>query len=125
MTVHALKTPTSVLESPNRFAEQFRAGIASASLRDLDNLARTLWKAHEAGTLADDQAQQLAELIQRRRQPAGQSPRLLIMELRAAILHPAFAGTAIARPAGFASAATRACGDRAAAADDRGNLHHG
>ena len=37
-------------------------------------------EAHEAGTLADDQAQQLAELIQRRRQPAGQSPRLLIMD---------------------------------------------
>jgi hypothetical protein len=73
------KTSTSVLESPNRFAEQLRAAIEAAPLRDLDGLARQLWAAHGAGIVGDDQAQQLQESIQQRRQPIAQSPRLLIM----------------------------------------------
>src|SRR6476660_7127781 len=64
MTTHA---STSVLESPNRFAEHFKAAIETAASTDLDNLARKVWAAHGAGGLSDGQAQQLAELIQRRR----------------------------------------------------------
>jgi DNA-binding MarR family transcriptional regulator len=66
MTIHA---STSVLESPNRFAEHFRTAIEAASSADLDGLARKVWAAHGAGGLSDGQAQQLAELIQRRRGP--------------------------------------------------------
>jgi hypothetical protein len=66
MTTHA---STSVLESPNRFAEHFRAAIETAASTDLDSLARKVWAAHGAGGLSDGQAQQLAELIQRRRGP--------------------------------------------------------
>ena len=66
MTTHA---STSVLEGPNRFAEHFRTAIETASSTDLDGLARKVWAAHGAGGLSDGQAQQLAELIQRRRGP--------------------------------------------------------
>jgi hypothetical protein len=67
------KTSTSVLERPNRFADQFRVAIEGTSLRDLDNLARKLWAAHGAEMVSDDQAQQLAELIQRRHQPIARN----------------------------------------------------
>ena len=63
MTTHASKTSTSVLES------QFQTAIETVSLRDLDSLARKLWGAHGAGLVGDDQAQQLQERIQQRRQP--------------------------------------------------------
>jgi DNA-binding MarR family transcriptional regulator len=65
MTTHASKTSTSFLES------QFRTAIREARPRDLDALSSKLWAAHGAGTIADDQAQQLAELIQRRRSPVN------------------------------------------------------
>ena len=65
MTTHASKTSTSFLES------QFRTAIEAAAIRDLDALSSTLWKAHNAGSIADDQAQQLGELIQQRRRPAA------------------------------------------------------
>jgi hypothetical protein len=65
MTTHASKTSTSFLES------QFRTAIREARPRDLDALSSKLWAAHGAGTIADDQAQQLAELIQWRRLPVN------------------------------------------------------
>jgi hypothetical protein len=70
------KTSTSVLESPNRLAEQFSAAIASAAFRDLDALSKKLWAAHGDGIIGDDQAQHLQELIEQRRRPAarGLSP---------------------------------------------------
>ena len=43
--------------------------IESAGRSQLDDYSRQVWKAHGAGIVADDQAQQLAELIQRRRGP--------------------------------------------------------
>ena len=43
--------------------------IESTARNQLDDFARQVWKAHGAGIVADDQAQQLAELIQRRRGP--------------------------------------------------------
>lgn len=43
------------------------AAIDAASLHNLDGLAQKLWAAHGAGAIGDDQAQQLQELIQRRR----------------------------------------------------------
>jgi hypothetical protein len=69
MTTHASKTSTAVLESPNRFAEHFRAAIETAASTDLDGLARKLWAAHGAGGVSDGQAQQLQELIQSKRRP--------------------------------------------------------
>jgi hypothetical protein len=50
---------------------QFRTAIREARPRDLDALSSKLWAAHGAGTIADDQAQQLAELIQWRRLPVN------------------------------------------------------
>ena len=52
------------------FADQLTTAIATASLNTLDQLSRTIWQGHATGALADDQAQQLAELIQTRRHPA-------------------------------------------------------
>ena len=72
MTTHA---STSVLEGPNRFAEHFRTAIEAAPLRDLDSITKELSKALGAGLIADDDAQQLYELIHRRRgaQPGARS----------------------------------------------------
>ena len=69
------KTSTSVLERPNRLAEQFSAAIETAAIRDLDALSKKLWAAHGAGVLDDNQAQQLGEMIQQRRQPVALSLR--------------------------------------------------
>jgi hypothetical protein len=60
------------------------AAIASASLNRLDRLSQTIWQGHTTGAISDDQAQQLAEQIQTRRQlaraerkpRAGRSPSL-------------------------------------------------
>ncbi len=52
------------------FADQLTTAIATASLNSLDQLSRTIWQGHATGALADADAQQLAELIQARRQPA-------------------------------------------------------
>jgi hypothetical protein len=41
--------------------------IEGAGRNQLDDFARQVWKAHGAGIVADGQAQQLAEMIQRRR----------------------------------------------------------
>jgi DNA-binding MarR family transcriptional regulator len=49
------------------FAETLTAAIASASLNQLDHMAQTVWRAHGAGHIDDDQAQDLAERIQQRR----------------------------------------------------------
>jgi hypothetical protein len=49
------------------FAETLTAAIASASPNQLDHLAQTVWRAHDAGHIGDDQAQDLAERIQKRR----------------------------------------------------------
>jgi hypothetical protein len=43
------------------------SAIEGAARSQLDDYSRQLWKAHGAGIVADDQAQRLAELIQRRR----------------------------------------------------------
>jgi hypothetical protein len=59
------ETSTSVLEG--NFAQQIAAAIEAAPIRDLDALSKHLWAAHGAGAITDDQAQQLAELIQRER----------------------------------------------------------
>jgi|SRR6476620_930088 len=74
------RASTSVLEGPNRFAGHFRAAIETASLSDLDSLAKKLWAAHGAGGLSDDQAQQLQELIQSKRRPlpVARNPALVI-----------------------------------------------
>jgi len=51
------------------FYDQLATAIESANRNQLDDYSRQVWKAHGAGIVADDQAQQLAELIQRRRGP--------------------------------------------------------
>jgi hypothetical protein len=43
--------------------------IETAARSQLDDYSRQVWRAHGSGTIADDEAQQLAELIQRRRRP--------------------------------------------------------
>jgi hypothetical protein len=53
--------------------EQLELDIDRAPLKHLDYLARRVWSAHAAGTLDDDAAQGLAELI-RDRQRGGGSP---------------------------------------------------
>jgi hypothetical protein len=70
------KTSTSFLPA-SRFEEQFRSAIETASLRDLDNLARKLWAAHGAGAISDDQAHRLGELIQQRRRGQAGATRSL------------------------------------------------
>jgi hypothetical protein len=52
------------------FYDLLATAIEGAGRNQLDDYSRQVWKAHDAGTIADDQAQQLAELIQRRRGPA-------------------------------------------------------
>ncbi len=52
------------------FYDQLATAIETAGRNQLDDYSRQVWNAHDAGTIADDQAQQLAELIQRRRGPA-------------------------------------------------------
>jgi hypothetical protein len=54
------------------FAEQIAGAIERAQFSDLNNLAHVVWKAHAAGHLDDDQAQELAEQLEARRpkQPA-------------------------------------------------------
>src|SRR4029077_13812327 len=49
--------------------------IETAGRNQLDDHSRQVWKAHGAGIVGDDQAQQLQEQIQRRRrsQPVAQS----------------------------------------------------
>jgi hypothetical protein len=49
------------------FYDLLATAIEAAPLCDLDSITSDLWKAYGARTIADDQAQQLAELIQRRR----------------------------------------------------------
>ena len=51
------------------FYDQLATAIANAGRTQLDDYSRQLWKAHGAGIVADGQAQQLAEMIQRRRGP--------------------------------------------------------
>jgi hypothetical protein len=45
-------------------ATQFAGAVAHAQFHELHDLAHKLWKAHSAGHLADDQAQELAERIE-------------------------------------------------------------
>jgi hypothetical protein len=52
------------------FADQLTTAIATASLNSLDQLSRTIWQGHATGAIDDADAQQLAELIHARRQPA-------------------------------------------------------
>jgi hypothetical protein len=52
------------------FVKQLNTAIAAASLGEIDSLSKTLWRGYAAGAIADADAQQLAELIQARRQPA-------------------------------------------------------
>jgi hypothetical protein len=49
------------------FAEQFAGAISCAQFSDLNGLAHKLWKAHAAGHLDDDQAQELAEQLEARK----------------------------------------------------------
>jgi hypothetical protein len=49
------------------FHDQLATAIENAGRNQLDDYSRQLWKAHGAGLVADDQAQQLQELIQSRR----------------------------------------------------------
>ena len=101
MTTHA---STSVLESPNRFAEHFRAAIETAASTDLDSLARKLWAAHGAGGLSrrPGTAACRADPAAAR---ASASSDVVRHGRGAAVLHPAIAGAAIAGQAGFASCA--------------------
>jgi hypothetical protein len=50
------------------FYDQLATAIERAARNQLDDYSRQVWKALAAGSLADDQAQQLAEMIQRRRE---------------------------------------------------------
>lgn len=52
------------------FYDVLATAIEGAVRSQLDDYSRQVWRAHGAGTIADDQAQQLAELIQRRRGPS-------------------------------------------------------
>lgn len=49
------------------FAEQFASAISCAQFSEVNDLASTLWKAHAAGHLDDNQAQELAEQLEARR----------------------------------------------------------
>jgi hypothetical protein len=49
------------------FYDQLATAIESARRSQLDDFSRQVWKAHGGGIVADDQAQHLQELIQRRR----------------------------------------------------------
>jgi hypothetical protein len=70
------------------FAEQLNTAIAAASLNTLDHLARTLWQGHAAGAIADDQAQLLAEMIERWRavSPRANLPSCGSLPTRCAIM---------------------------------------
>jgi hypothetical protein len=46
------------------FADQFAGAISRAQFSEVNGLAHTLWKAHDAGHLSDGEAQALAESIQ-------------------------------------------------------------
>jgi hypothetical protein len=52
------------------FAERLNTAIETASLNQLDHLARTLWQGHATGAIADVDAQGLAETIEARRAAA-------------------------------------------------------
>src|SRR6476620_8409622 len=51
------------------FHDQFATAIENAARSQLDDYSRQVWRAHGAGIVADDQAQQLQERIQQRRGP--------------------------------------------------------
>ena len=53
------------------FTEALTAAITSASPNQLDQLSREIWRAHGAGHIGDDKAQELAERIQKRRPAAA------------------------------------------------------
>jgi hypothetical protein len=55
------------------FAEQIAGAIEHAQFHELNDLAHTLWKAHAAGHLDDEQAQGLAERLEAKRpkRPTG------------------------------------------------------
>lgn len=71
------------------FTEQLAAAIETSLVRDLDALAKLLWKGHGAGTIADADAQRLAEALQRRRdiRPTN-APRKLESLSRAVLTFP-------------------------------------
>jgi hypothetical protein len=54
------------------FRDQLSAAIDAAAMPQLDQLAVTLWRAHAAGHVDDDNAQQLAERMQARREAGRQ-----------------------------------------------------
>jgi hypothetical protein len=51
------------------FYDLLATAIETAGRNQLDDYSRQIWRAHGSGTIADDQAQQLQEQIQRRRRP--------------------------------------------------------
>jgi hypothetical protein len=48
-------------------ADQFHAAAAARNFPALDEISRTLWQAHAAGTLSDDAAQAAAEAVEARK----------------------------------------------------------
>jgi hypothetical protein len=52
--------------------------IDGAARSQLDDYSRQVWRAHGAGIVADDQAQQLQELIQQRRQPVARFTTMVV-----------------------------------------------
>ena len=115
-----------------RFEEHFRSAIEAAAIRDLDAISSKLWAAHGAGAFADDQAQQLGEMIQRRRQPPTEAQGVLFPipgssaatdRKRALDGLPCPRRAAFSGPSGVHRAQASACRFRTPTAGDGGPLH--
>lgn len=50
--------------------DQFSTAVSAAPLHALDDVARTLWRAHGAGALSDAEAEEIAQSIEARRKAA-------------------------------------------------------
>jgi hypothetical protein len=59
------------------FQNALKSAIDDAHPRQIDHLSRQLWAAHAAGHIPDGVAQDLAELLHQRRQPATQAQGVL------------------------------------------------
>ncbi len=59
------------------FQNALNSAIDDAHPRQIDHLSRQLWAAHAAGHIPDGAAQDLAELLHQRRQPATEAQGVL------------------------------------------------
>lgn len=62
------------------FQNALACAIDAAHPRQIDQLSRQLWQAHAAGHLQDDQAQDLAERLHRRREPPAAAQGAIIID---------------------------------------------